>query len=141
MATQIFGAPGRYIQGAGAVFNLGEYIKPLGERVLVSGGRTGLLATREGRERSFQVSGIRQVEEQFRGKTCDSEIERLCGIAKEHGCDVILASGGGKVIDTVKAAAELLGIPAVIVPTTAASDAPCSALAVIYNEDGSFNRL
>ncbi|MCL2409002.1 MAG: glycerol dehydrogenase [Oscillospiraceae bacterium] len=141
MATQIFGAPGRYIQGAGAAFSLGGYIKPLGERVLVSGGRTGLLATREGRGRSFQASGIRQVEEPFRGETCDSEIERLCGIAKAHGCDVILASGGGKVIDTVKAVAELLGVPSVIVPTTAASDAPCSALAVIYNEDGSFNRL
>ena len=139
--TQIFGAPGRYIQGAGAIFNLGEYIKPLGTRVLVSGGRTGLLATRDGREQSFQASGIWQIEEPFRGETCDSEIDRLCGIAKAHGCNVILASGGGKVIDTVKAAAELLDVPAGIVPTTAASDAPCSALAVIYNADGSFNRL
>ena len=137
----IFGAPRRYIQGAGALGELGKHIKPLGENVLVAGGRAGMLATRAGREKSFQSYGIRQVEEPFRGETSDAEIERLARIAKTGGCDVILASGGGKVIDTVKAAAEFLGVPAVIVPTIASNDAPCSALSVVHNEDGSFNRL
>ena len=139
--VQIFGAPGRYIQGAGALDGLGGHIKPLGEKVFVTGGRTGMLETRAGREKSFQGHGIRQVEELFLGETSDSEIERLARIAKTSCCDVILATGGGKVIDSVKAAAEFLGIPAVIVPTIASNDAPCSALSVIHNEDGSFNRL
>jgi len=137
----IFGAPGRYIQGAGALDGLGGYVKPLGGKVFVTGGRTGMLETRAGREKSFQSHGIRQVEEPFYGETNDAEIERLTRIAKTSGCDVILASGGGKSIDAVKAAAEFLGIPAVVVPTIASNDAPCSALSVIHNEDGSFNRL
>jgi glycerol dehydrogenase len=139
--VQIFGAPGRYIQGVGAIDRLGEHIKPLGGNVLVVGGRTGISETREGREKSFQRYGIRHVDEPFRGETSDGEIERLARIANMNGCDVILASGGGKVIDAVKAAAELLGLPAVIVPTIASNDAPCSALSVVHNEDGSFNRL
>ena len=138
---RIFGAPGRYVQGAGIIDRIGGYIRPLGGRALVAGGRTGLLETRGGREKSFQSHGIWQMEELFRGETCVSEIERIAGIAKSNDCDVILACGGGKVIDTVKAAAESLGIPAVIVPTIASNDSPCSALSVVYNEDGTFSHL
>ncbi len=139
--TFIFGAPGRYVQGAGAVYELGEHVAPLGKSVLVTGGKTGLLATREGREKSFGRCGIHQTEILFSGEASDTEIARLVKQGRTCGCDVIMASGGGKVIDAVKAAAEDLGLPAVIVPTIASNDAPCSALTVVYNEDGTFNRL
>ncbi len=139
--SQIFSAPGKYVQGAGAIDEIGAHIAPLGSRALVAGGKTGLLATRAGREKSFGAHGIHQVEELFSGETSDKEIDRLTMLCKKHGCHVLIASGGGKVIDTVKAAAEDLNIPAVIVPTIASNDAPCSALTVIYNENGSFNRL
>ena len=141
MITSIFGGPGRYIQGAGIIDRIGEYVKPLGGRVLVAGGRTGLSETREGREISFLSHGIWQTEELFYGEACDREIKRLADCAKSNNCEVMLASGGGKVIDTVKAAAEALNIPAVIVPTIASNDSPCSALSVLYNEDGTFDRL
>ncbi|MCL1786282.1 MAG: glycerol dehydrogenase, partial [Alphaproteobacteria bacterium] len=141
MDLRIFGAPGRYIQGAGAIAELGGFVKPLGSRVFVTGGRTGLSETRTALAESFKSHGIWYVEESFGGETSDSEIERIADAAKASGCDVILAAGGGKAIDTVKAAAEELGVPAVIVPTIASNDAPCSALAVIYNNDGTFSRL
>jgi len=140
-STQIFAAPGRYVQGAGAINEIGAHVGILGSRVLVVGGGTGLSATRTGREQSFARHGIRQIEEVFRGETSDREIDRLSALGRQAGCDVLLASGGGKVIDAVKAAAEDLDVPAVIVPTIASNDAPCSALAVIYHEDGSFSRL
>ena len=138
---RIFGAPRRYIQGAGAIDTLGAHVKKLGGKVFVTGGRTGMLETRAGREKSFHSYGILQVEEPFYGETSDAEIERLARLARINGCDVMLASGGGKTVDAVKTAAEFLGVPAVIVPTIASNDAPCSALSVIHNEDGSFNRL
>jgi glycerol dehydrogenase len=139
--SQIFAAPGRYVQGAGAINEIGEHIAPLGGRVLAAGGSSGLAATREGRNKSFSEHGITQFEDVFHGETCDAEINRLTALAKANACDVLLASGGGKVIDTVKAAAENLGICCVIVPTIASNDSPCSALSVIYNEDGTFHRL
>jgi glycerol dehydrogenase len=140
-STQIFAAPGRYIQGAGAINEIGAHVSVLGSCVLVVGGGTGLSVTRTGRDQSFARYGIRQIEEVFRGETSDQEIDRLSALGRQAGCDVLLASGGGKVIDAVKAAAEDLDVPAVVVPTIASNDAPCSALAVIYHEDGSFNRL
>ena len=46
--------------------------------------------------------------------------------------------GGGKIFDTAKAVAAAVDAPVVIVPTIAATDAPCSALSVIYTDDGQF---
>ena len=44
--------------------------------------------------------------------------------------------GGGKALDTAKAVAENLGLPCVIIPTVASNDAPCSGVAVLYNDAG-----
>jgi glycerol dehydrogenase len=49
--------------------------------------------------------------------------------------------GGGKTIDTAKIAADRAGIPVIIVPTIAASDAPCSGCAVVYSADGIFEKV
>ena len=49
---------------------------------------------------------------------------------------LIVGIGGGKTLDTAKSVASRLNIQVVIVPTIAASDAPCSALSVFYDNDG-----
>src|SRR6476619_5482303 len=49
---------------------------------------------------------------------------------------VIVGAGGGKVLDAARAAAADLNLPVVNCPTVASSDAPCSALSVIYSDDG-----
>jgi len=134
-------APAKYVQGAGAIDEIGEYIVTLGDRVLAVGDEIGLGATRAGREQSFGKRDISQVELMFNGEVSDREIERIASFGVKNKCGVIMASGGGKVIDAVKAAAEDAGAATVIAPTIASNDAPCSALSVIYNEDGTFNRL
>jgi glycerol dehydrogenase len=137
----IFISPSKYVQGAGAVFSIGEHVGRLGNSAFVIGGASGLAATREGREISFRERGIRQTEALFGGESSDGEISRLSELARGEMCDVIVASGGGKAIDAAKAVSVDLRLPSVIVPTVASSDSPCSALAVIYDGDGSFNRV
>ena len=51
--------------------------------------------------------------------------------------DAVVGVGGGKTIDVAKAVGTRLGVPFVVVPTIAATDAPTSSLSVIYREDGS----
>jgi len=41
-------------------------------------------------------------------------------------------------MDTAKATAHYVGVPVAVVPTIAATDAPCSALSVIYSPEGVF---
>ena len=46
--------------------------------------------------------------------------------------------GGGKIFDTAKAAAYYKKTPVIICPTIASTDAPCSALSVLYTDEGVF---
>jgi glycerol dehydrogenase len=86
----------------------------------------------------FNESGHRIPVELFNGECCEEEIERLRLIIKDKQVDVLIGMGGGKAIDTAKIAADRTGIPVVIVPTIAASDAPCSGCAVTYTTEGVF---
>jgi glycerol dehydrogenase len=138
--TRIMIAPGRYVQGAGAMNEVGKHVALLGTKVLVLGGRRGLNSVREEMKKSFSEHGIEYFEEHFGGECCDQEIDRLTEIGREKGVNVLVGVGGGKALDTAKAVAEYLKVPVATIPTIAATDAPCSALSVIYTSDGVFER-
>ncbi|EPJ76917.1 glycerol dehydrogenase [Pseudomonas sp. CFII64] len=74
----------------------------------------------------------------FGGQCSDSEINKHVQAARDF--DYIVGIGGGKTLDTAKAAAHFLGKPVLILPTLASTDAPCTAISVIYNDDDTFNR-
>lgn len=132
-------APGRYVQGAGAVREAGAHVALLGKKALVVGGKRGLESVRaKSMPESFAEHGIGYVEIPFGGECSRQEITRLTDLAKRNGTDVVVAAGGGKAIDTAKAAAYELKQPVAIVPTIAATDAPCSALSVVYTAYGVF---
>jgi len=78
--------------------------------------------------------------QKFGGECSDEEIGKLSVMSKDHGAEVIVGSGGGKAMDTAKAVAHELKLPVAIVPTIASTDAPCSALSVIYTQSGEFDR-
>ena len=73
----------------------------------------------------------------FGGECSDVEIKKHQD--NLNGANVILGIGGGKTLDTTKAVAYHTGIPMIIVPTAASSDAPCSRLSVVYTEDHEFD--
>lgn len=76
----------------------------------------------------------------FEGECTQKEVDRLVAEVQASGAHVVMGIGGGKTLDVSKAVAHFAGIPVVICPTLASSDAPCTALSVIYHEDSSFDR-
>ena len=91
-------------------------------------------------DKSFEGSQCSLVYEYFNGECSMSEINRIIKICDEKEIDVIIGIGGGKILDTTKSVGYYKEIPVVIVPTIASTDAPCSALSVIYTEEGVFEK-
>lgn len=135
ITTSIF--PGRYVQGAGALRSLREEISRLGKKALAVVDRS---VDKIVAPYLKPDDGITFLADPFCGECCDPEIERLSKLARKENCDVIVGIGGGKALDTAKAVGFTLGKPVAIVPTLASTDAPCSALSVIYTPTGEFAR-
>lgn len=136
--SKVMIAPGRYVQGSGAIHEIGSHIKNLGSKALVLGGKNGVGSVRKAVEASFAAAGLEVCFEQFGGECSKKEIDRIGAIIKEKHISVIIGVGGGKALDTAKAVAHYSKLPLAVVPTIAATDAPCSALAVIYTTEGVF---
>ena len=60
-------------------------------------------------------------------------------IVRNEKIDVVVGVGGGSAIDTSKATAYYEKKRIAIIPTVCATDAPCTGLSVIYNDDHTFN--
>lgn len=138
--SRMFLAPNRYVQGAGAIAEMGIHAARLGTKALFIGGKTALNVCSSTVEASLKDHKVSCHKEVFKGECSDKEIRRLMVIAKANQADLVIAAGGGKVIDTGKAVGYEMKIPVIVVPTIAATDAPCSALSVIYSEHGVFQR-
>lgn len=132
-------SPSKYIQGNGELQNLHEHIHSLGDKILILASENGIKRTRNTIEKSFKDSNIDLVFEAFNGECSKKEIGRLGQILNENNCNVVVGVGGGKIFDTAKAVAYYNKTPVAIVPTIASTDAPTSALSVIYTDEGEFS--
>lgn len=127
-------APSKYVQGKGEIGNLAKYVLPLGKKPFVIVSESGLQRSGKALQESFQ--DVKLVFDKFNGECSKNEINRL--LKSLGDCDIIVGVGGGKILDTAKAVAFYAKLPIVIVPTIASTDAPCSALSVIYSDKGEF---
>lgn len=136
----VFQSPARYTQGKHATARLGAELRKIGlggpALILSSSSPARLLG--DVWATSLGEVGIHYNVEMFRGECSPDEVERICKAAQGVGAAVIIGAGGGKVLDTSRAVAAELRLPAVNCPTVASSDAPCSALSVVYAPDGEF---
>jgi glycerol dehydrogenase len=129
--------PGKYIQGYNAIQELKKLIPLYGK----NGKKGFIICSPSVFEKIIPDihASIKEVipvvVEKFTRECSDEEITRLMTIAGKEACDVVIGIGGGKTLDTAKAVAHEMNIPVIIVPTVASTDAPCSALSIIYRPD------
>lgn len=141
VVVNVYASPERYVQGEHATLKLGEQMKKVGirGRVLVVGDPVVVPLLERGWAESLGREGYEYKIHIFGGECCTSEIDTIVECARMNDCAVIVAAGGGKAIDAVKVAAGRLDAWMVSCPTLASTDAPCSALAVVYTESGEFD--
>lgn len=132
-------SPGAYVQGPGVLDRLGHYMGVTSAKapaVLISKGCQQRFGARV--ETSLTAAGLNPVLIPFGGECSLNEIEKAVGAITSAGAliDSLIAVGAGKCCDAAKAIAHRLAIPTIICPTLASTDAPCSALSVIYTDQG-----
>lgn len=130
-----FGA-GRYIQEQDILDYSGEEIVRYGRRPYVIGGPEAWKAAGGRMIKSFKSAGLDYITEEFSGYPSVQKIEQLKQIVSGNQCDMIVAVGGGRIMDLAKAAAFGLRLPIVAVPTQAATCAAFSPLSVLYTPEG-----
>ena len=135
----IFSSPSRYIQGKGAIADLGEHLKKLGENPLLVSDDTVWGIVEKQLAEGFESAGLPVNRVSFEKFATAKAVDGLVEKIKAEGHDIIVGIGGGSAIDAAKAAGFDAGIAWASVPTAASSDAPTSTLSVIYTEDGAFD--
>lgn len=133
-ARTVYGGPGRYIQGAGALDLCGMLAKGLGlHAIMVTdpdilglyGARVRASVVASGLDLTvLTVSGVPKPD------TAASLLARLPAVK----APVVLACGGGSAIDAGKALAHDMGAPIITMPTAASNDAPTSKNFVLYDD-------
>ena len=147
-----FRTPERIVHGVGALDSLGEETARLGKKALLVTGKKAL-------ERSGAISRMRRALAEagvavkgFSGVEPEPEVTSVDGgraACREGGCELVIAAGGGSVLDVGKAIACLVneeaktseflrglemtttGIPCVAIPTTSGTGAEVTPNSVV----------
>lgn len=136
--TRAFACPAKYVQGLGEFDLLEHYTSMFGAKAFftIDGFLFDDLSSRL--DKAYAGTASTFVAKKFGGECSYAEVDRIIAAAEEFGADVLVGVGGGKTLDSTKAAADKKGLPVIIVPTSASCDAPCSAMSVMYTDSGEY---
>lgn len=137
---KMFVSPSRYIQGKGVLTTGVNYMKDLGEKALLLSDDMVFQIAGESLKGNLEEIGMTVEYVPFNGEASTTEIQRVSEIGRVAGVQLVIGLGGGKTIDAAKAISDVLTVPVAILPTIASTDAPTSALSVIYSDEGVFEK-
>lgn len=131
-----FIAPSRYANERGAVSRAGGLIAPVAKRLFIVAGKTAFRAVRDGLQASLDEAGVAYTVYEYGGYPVRDEAEGIAARAAEFGAGAIAGAGGGRIIDTAKAAGHHAALPVIAIPTIAATCACWAPVSVMYTPDG-----
>ncbi|TDT69737.1 glycerol 2-dehydrogenase (NAD+) [Hypnocyclicus thermotrophus] len=130
----LFIAPRNYISGYDILKNIGNEISKISREATVLYDKN---------IEDIIVFGINSLKnklnikiEYFNGDCTHKEIDRVVKVIKENKSDCIIGFGGGKTMDTVKAAGYKADVKIVTVPTIAATCASWASHSAVYSDTG-----
>lgn len=154
MSIKILVSPQRYVQGPDALSQIGAQLSIFRiNNPLIMASPSALKACRDTITKSLDSSSIGYAFIEFKRECTFEEIHRIKDACLDGKHDAIISCGGGKAMDTGRAAAAGFAIDVgasppeiynplgadvhcIQVPTVAASDAATASCSVIYNAQG-----
>ncbi|MBM3882477.1 MAG: glycerol dehydrogenase [Verrucomicrobia bacterium] len=131
-----FLAPRKYVQGRNVLREAGAHFSKVGKKPVVLWDARVKALVGERMLSSLKEAGLEPHEVEFRGDSTKAEAARVAQLARDHSADMVVGVGGGKTLDTAKAAAAQASVKMVSVPTLASTDSPTSSYTVWYDEKG-----
>ena len=135
MANRVFGAPMHYVQGRGAIEQIGRICVEHGRCVgLVS----DLFVDRAYGDRvraSIEAAGGKCPSAVLQSDVTQSAIDALADGLQRHRPDIVVGLGGGKSLDAAKGVSVALGTSIITIPTSASNDSPTSVSYALYGEN------
>src|SRR5690625_5191353 len=110
------------------------------KKIVIIGGKRAMESANHLIKESLEGSESRILGEFVYGKdSTETNIRRLRQNKQIQEADLIFAVGGGKAIDTSKVVADRLNKTCFSFPTICSNCSAATAIAVVYNDDGSFS--
>ncbi len=136
---KVMGAPNRYVFGPGAAKEMGRRKQLLGDKAYILGGTRSIESVEDQMMEDLNEHDIEVAHMEKGVRYCTwPEINRLTDEVKEAGADFVVGIGGGSIMDLAKAVASKeygADTPIALINVIPSTDAPCSALSVVYDED------
>ncbi len=107
-----FATAGRILFGTGSSHQLPTLAKGLGESALVVLGQSG--RGQESLAAGLTQAGVRSISFHVDGEPTVGLVDQATDLAREEGCELVIAVGGGSVIDAGKAVAGMLNNPGTV---------------------------
>lgn len=131
-------APSRVVRGERAWSESLSLLPALTSRPALLGRSQSTAALRRQLGSDVGTLGLIVIDVELEHDCCEQDLERLEQELRSHGCDAVIAAGGGKVLDAGKLLADRLNIRCITVPLSAATCAGWTALSNIYSTTGAF---
>jgi len=138
MKFELSFGPKKYVQEKGIAGKVGEFLRDYGEYPLFLADSNVKKIIERKIKRSLDKRGMGFEFFVFNGECCREEIEKAVSFIEKCKTDLVVGSGGGKAIDTAKAAAFYTRLPFVSFPTSAATCAAWSGSCPLYTSCGEY---
>lgn len=132
--VRVFGAPGRYLQGPGALDALGTLAASYGAAPLIIGDAQVLSLLGSRLVMNLAKADLTPAFGTLKGEITRDAIAALAALGEEKESSLVIGVGGGKSLDAAKGVAMRLEVPMFTVPTIASNDSPTSAAVAIYDD-------
>ena len=127
---------GRYIQEPDAYKCLAREVEFLkAKKPFVIGGKSGIAAAEDRISESLSEAKISYETEPLTTDVTYETLDKMTADLKAKGCDIVIATGGGKGMDMAKAVARRADVPIICMPSSLGTFNCWSAMSVMYTAE------
>lgn len=125
----------KLVKSEDALLQVGKLCASIGKRAFIIGGPTALSITAEKIKCSMDEAGLIYHINEYRGFCSINRVQDFVGMAEHWQADMIVAIGGGAIMDTGKAIGYYAHLPVITIPTIAATCAAWAPVSVLYDDE------